>query len=1773
MGSDTLTGKNMVFPIYNEDGTSFHGLVLRKSTFDSVVMSLNQKITGDVFYTSNSLNVTMREYIVYNGVKYTLVNPPTITRNGLVPDNSDLKGMTKYSFEFYHPMCQLSNMPFNDVAVSFDEKRYLSEDKTFAWIGYPADFRDKLNKNLENTLWICELSESITQDKLNELSSVISFDKNTIADALKAWYDTWKLPFIIDEISEGESGWSLGKSFKIILGYPSNEIYSYYHGHSTEIPYVFRMGKGVGLKNNSRTPRNNKIVTRIAGYGSEDNIPYGYPQIVWTGDQSWDYTINNSSAIPNSYPIYDGIVNGEYVRLIKHPFTRTHLMPTIYTDGVDKKVNPFNDEYNPNIELIDYYDADNDDYENRININAPSYEIHEFEGLKPELGEAELLDAWPIDTKDAKTDIVMYDTFMQGLRDKALRTTIDIERQLLNELYNQIQAGNDWNATGEDESIYRYDIVLSHDSQYFYVSYDSNNICFNATVQRNESITPEWIDDIDGDGKYKQSYFKAKLPILDFDIYACAAITQNMQINMRGGACLGCTFDVQVDWDAYKKNFYDNDGKFDPDGEKRDKTMFPDSREEEIVVILKKETETFGVLMPNRYQNVKAGDAFVILGISLPLSYIRDAEERLDEEMKSYMLLNNIYYFDYPLKFDEAFLFNNTEILRQVRTNSTVRFMFAGIELSLFVKQITVKFGDSPLPQYDITLTDNIEVSTSPLGQVSDAVDRIAALIAQTRRGSGSGAGSGSGGGSGGDASEKLSRLYDDEAHGLIGFIKGAWFGTRQWFIDKFGNANFNDTTVNGLLKAYNAMINNVRSTNYSGDGIMDSGWRITNEYEGSNSKATFDFLYIRKKAIFEELEIRKLSHIGGNFCLSGASGRAWKVDYYDADGNLLGYETYTVPWTLASRLMILFSPHNENNRYLGRIRRIQRRLTDAEKLLVRTVRVYMYNDDGTTETMNNWTVGAQARCQTFNVEKQMEFDGSSWKGTKVGNTYWYRLVTAVSTEPVRLEDGQLHHWIEFSVDMSQEGHAYAWADALSDLPSRGDVFVQLGHRTRQDQSNVIMLETANEDSPAIKMYAGVNWWTYGSDKLVAIMSPNGWRVVSNKFEWITQYGERFQTTVNRGVWVEIPVDDQGDRKCYYNDMVSHNGAYWRCIVGQDTYTTDEPSETSSAWSKEVYAALAPYVKLSEALVAVPCEADSSSSSAFSKTIVPKLMVTNLECTITSITLDTADSHVYLSGGNIVVSFAAGASVTNKDYTVTLEGDLDGNHYTATDNLSVYAIVRGNDAYEVTAQPNTMIFTQQKEDPYSINLDGSETGNSSTQISVTMDGVAQPFRITNVVCTGRDGSGDPVGGITATYSNTSGRAWITHIPNNVEKGEMAVTISYGSGAQQTLILQFYCNLIGTWQEQVVGDTKTEIATKTLFEVCDETGKVIGTTTLANYTKSSSQQAATLTKTTTSQGQQITATNERISTAERNISTLSTEINTVDGKFVNYSTTSQTSDMISNAVFGLASESYVNQTASSVEIGVKQYADGKDSTLRREISKTGIVLDGDNSKINLYGNKVYFFNASGGEANIKFSTSGEDSGSYIFSGILWGHGGARIDGGDIILNASNSNGDATINASRNISLDAGVDIAIGRANHTRNISLNCTGKVSVNQEAEFGSNLTVTGTTKLNGSSYYKVNNSELPIGTRYMRQLSGTAQSYDDVIMATGNITLPSVSGNKHITVVNGLNDSIRIYGNGINGVSGNKYINVDRHEIVECYYYEYGSSWVIAYAQRSEPH
>jgi hypothetical protein len=243
----------------------------------------------------------------------------------------------------------------------------------------------------------------------------------------------------------------------------------------------------------------------------------------------------------------------------------------------------------------------------------------------------------------------------------------------------------------------------------------------------NEDLTPAsgCVDDIDDDGNFIQSYFKITLPQLSFDIYASAAITQQMQINMRSGACIGCTFTIQVDWDDYKINFYDENGNFSPDGSQRDLIKYPKSNIGSINVIVQKENSTFGTVMPNIYQQPKSGDEFVILGISLPVEYITLAEQKLDSKMRAYLRENNVYYYDYPLKFDEYFLATHQYILSQLKPNTIIRFEFAGTQLQLYVKQLTAKYGNSILPEYDITLTDNIDVVLNQIGQAVEIASNL----------------------------------------------------------------------------------------------------------------------------------------------------------------------------------------------------------------------------------------------------------------------------------------------------------------------------------------------------------------------------------------------------------------------------------------------------------------------------------------------------------------------------------------------------------------------------------------------------------------------------------------------------------------------------------------------------------------------------------------------------------------------------------------------------------------------------------------------------------------------------------------------------------------------------------------------------------------------------------------------------------------------------------------------------------------------------------------
>ena len=705
---------NPILNIYNEDGTPFHDISLRKHTFSTIVMSLNDKIEGEFYYKDNSLSFTLQEYVEYKGIKYILKNPPVVVRKGMTSENSEAKGMTKYSCTFYHEMIELYNIPFTDIAISSSEESYRSEKRTFSWIGTLSMFVQKINSCLVGTKWTCKLQPTFVDD--GTMSDVLSFSNQFISDVCKTAYETWKVPFVVD-------------GYTIWFGKPSKEILD-----DENKPYIFKFGQGVGLKNNDCTPKNNKVITRIAGYGSNINIPYGYP------------IITNA----------DG-------NRIEHPYTRDTLMPSVYVEAVRNKV-----LFGSKEPLIDYYDADSS-YPTPINPLAPVFHIQEFSSIQPTI---------------------------EGMTYKG--QAIDLFKEV---------------------------------------------------------IVPEggWDDYIDPEtGEVRQSYFDVTLYPLGFDLYAQAAVTSGMTFSMKSGDTLGANYEVAVDWEDVKKNFYVTDEAgnivFKPNGEQRDYAKYPDSTDQAITIKLTKDLDTFGTIMPSKFQQVKTGDKFVILHIEMPQAYINKAQERLDVAMKRYMLENNMPLYDYPLSFDEHFLETNQAILAQIKPNTIVRFLYKDNEdaMELSVKEMSIQYGTNPLPTYNITLTDEVSIVLNQIGQIADGLSKLGSQVAQLQAIYGLDIV--------GELNKKLSRVKDDTAQGMITFLRGLKVGS--YVTGSTGGIFYADT-----------------------DG---------------KSHAELDYLTVRMKAMFYALEIIKTGVIGGRQMITpGGAIECIKIedrnDILDEEGNKTG--------------------------------------------------------------------------------------------------------------------------------------------------------------------------------------------------------------------------------------------------------------------------------------------------------------------------------------------------------------------------------------------------------------------------------------------------------------------------------------------------------------------------------------------------------------------------------------------------------------------------------------------------------------------------------------------------------------------------------------------------------------------------------------------------------------------------------------------------------------------------------------------------------------------
>lgn len=364
----------------------------------------------------------------------------------------------------------------------------------------------------------------------------------------------------------------------------------------------------------------------------------------------------------------------------------------------------------------------------------------------------------------------------------------------------------------------------------------------------------------------------------------------------------------------------------------------------------------------------------------------------------------------------------------------------------------------------------------------------------------------------------KLSSVHDDIAQGFITFVKGLM---SNQLAQLKGGASFGSDGSYSFDKDGNLVIESAQSRDF--DEMLQNGFALKRNPTSGKYTLSISDLIVWGRMVINTLETRKKYAIGGNVYLSGASSKIQHVEkVYSEDGEtVVGYKCYIL------------------------------------------------KDDGTMATQNGWVVGDQALCQTFDIEEGVY--------QNVSNQYYWRLVTQVSEENVAITEKYIDKDGNEQIRELYEGQKFAWVvlskddcDKNSGVPASGDTIVMDGHRLTENEdidyterTNVLMLEATGSGSPRIVALTGIVDYKHATDNEVFILSPQKVIFTTEHFEIRTASGAPITFVHFMGPWVK-------GTEYHYYDQVSHANALWTCIVEKGKSTTDEPTDGSAYWRKEM---------------------------------------------------------------------------------------------------------------------------------------------------------------------------------------------------------------------------------------------------------------------------------------------------------------------------------------------------------------------------------------------------------------------------------------------------------------------------------------------------------------------------------------------------------------------------------------------------------------------------
>lgn len=1021
-------------PFPNADGQ----IEIGEFRYDAKRMGGAPTITASVMYETCLDDVwTETVYAEFNGEKYYLKQTPTSSYS-----NEDER--YKHELELVSERVILDNVYFYDAVVGdvpVDDKPVSNSTKFVFW-GDIYEFANRLKASLAYS----GLDYDVVVDKeIVSEEKLVSFEDTFFSNAIQEAYNTYDVPYYFD-----------GKTI--------------HFGYTNSVPTTtFKYGVDDSLLSITKTNANYKVVNRVTGTGSSDNIPYYYPNnspkgiidavsnredlvvTIANGEDFADKVAIDGEIKYEAFSVYDVAVttNGEayaseavlHLDKIVGSTTKTFDMALtadnagVFAIDLDYAIsnvrNPIKGSSLGNDTITCRFSVDlikvrgektsvaksveSGTVEIPITMSG-SYVVRITMEFASKRGDSALVCDYALSySYDGGFTGWTYDGDEVSLSDLGLAISgtpksgdtitqklvkyVKTSENLMPSIYRETDAAERfYNATNDtytdedgNEVVYANPYVAGKPKEHI-ITVDDLKPSIKETVNAaglrmdmfsefayDDDDNDETVEDEEGNRDFVHSYFFAKLRKLDFNLFDHAIENQPMTISFTSGACGACNFEigvteefpqlnpVQVNADGTLKRDENGRvicGQFAEISEDECQPEQQDTINHEVWIALKKEEDTYGILMPKAptkdangneigghrpractSATANDGDTFVILGINLPQSYVLNAEKKLEAEIIKYMAENNTERFNFTIGFSRIYFEENPDVLEYLNENSRLEVEYNGKAYTLYVNSFSYQMSEGDvLPQITVELDEELTIAQNALqnainsvkSEVGKALSNIDILALSTPY--------------------FLRKDADDEAQGKINFKKGVKFG-EGGKVEVFGN---------------------------------------------NSAKLTIEYLEVTKKASFTSLEIQEKTHVGGQMLITPAAINCGEVEELD----------------------------------------------DVYRCYFQTK-----GEDG-DEIFNQFAVGDQAICQTFNA----------W-----GSKYYWRLVTGIG---------------EDYIDLSKTD-----CDEDSDAPSEGDKIIQLGNREDEERQNAIVLAAYGDGSPYIIQYKGINAFELPEEKVVSKLS------------------------------------------------------------------------------------------------------------------------------------------------------------------------------------------------------------------------------------------------------------------------------------------------------------------------------------------------------------------------------------------------------------------------------------------------------------------------------------------------------------------------------------------------------------------------------------------------------------------------------------------------------------------------------------------------------------